>query len=540
MRFKLKNKQNTKSILFLQFNSNDNDSLLLYCVSNKVIFDTDMIGESIPYIKQKIKNVGSVFKISLQPNQEAEYYIKSVGNGQPMDLTASIFDESKLHEYQINMSFFKGAVYGIIFLIIIFNLSFYFITKEIIYMTFTLQVIFSVICTLYFDGYIYRYIFPNSGYWCRQTIAIAMCGAFLFSNKFITEFFNLKEIAPWTKNGFKYSSYIIFVILIISFYHPHGYNIFIISLALITSLVAALLCACVISFKKQNGQAYIFILLATISLIILGSVFQVYKLGFIQNTFYSFYSIHFTILTQSIFLALAIYDKFRKIKEDNALMQEKLVASLNEYSQNLITSIESERKRLASDIHDGLGQNLLSLRNIILKSQKNTTHSQAITNDLDTFLEITTCALDEARDMAYNLRPPILSTMGLSIAIKKLIEKISATSTLNISFSMPDDINQVVSKNNDINVYRIFQECFNNILKHAHADAVSVEIKLINKKLFIKIADDGIGYSQDIVENGQGIIGVKERVALLKGQINIKSTKGLGTAIEIIIPCQKQ
>ncbi len=540
LKFSLKSTVKDELALLLAFESMVNDSIFLYKVVNNKVVKTDILGENLPFSAKKIKYQMPIFEIDLLPNEQAQYYIKTTGNGQPMNLTAQLLNAEGFHAWDVRKMFFLGIVYGIMFLIFLLNFSFFLITKEKIYIVFSGQVAFSALCIIYFDGFVYQYIFPNDGYWANQTIAVAMCFTFMFSNRFVSDFFTLKNSLPWAYFTFRYANVLIISILLFSFVHPWGFNIFILTMTALTSLVALLLFVSILTIKRRGFTSYFFVLLGTLCLIIFGSVFQLFLIGLVSDIFYTHYAMHLAVVTQSVFLALAVNDKFRIIREENAYFQAKLVEALNQYSQNLMTNTEAERQRLAVDIHDGLGQNLLTIRNKILRTLKQKSISAAMQDTLHTLLDITTDTLDDARAMSYNLRPPILSTMGLTVAIQSLVEKVRSSSELIITLKMEQSIDGIVHKDLDINVYRILQESFNNALKHAYAS--EIDLKIIRKFTFLEILfqDNGIGYNQNQQIHGQGILGIKERVTLLGGTIDITTEAEAGTLLYIQIPISNQ
>ena len=539
LKFSLKNGSDKDLSLFLAFEVVMNDSLILYKIREGKIVEKTILGEVLPFSESKIEYQTPVFKINLKAHEKAQYFLKVAGTGQPISLTADLLNAEGFHQWDTQKMFFLGLVYGIMSLILILNFSFFVITREKIYLIFSAQVFFSLISILYFDGFIYQYIFPNNGYWANETIAITFCLTFVFSNTFITNFFNLKALAPLADQIFKYMTYTLFGVIALSFIHPFGFNFFIIFLAIVTSLVAGLLFISILKMKRLGVSSYFFILLATLSLIVFGTTFQLFMTGFIPEVFFTHYSMHYAVVFQSVFLALAVNDKFRIIREENTQIQIKLVEALNQYSQNLITNIEAERQRLAVDIHDGLGQNLLTIRNNILRTLKQKGISTKMQDTLDSLLDITTDTLEDTRAMSYNLRPPILNTMGLTVAIQSLVEKMRYSSSLKITLKMEQSVDNLIHKDLEINTYRILQESFNNVIKHAKAKKIDLSILQKKDLLEITFQDNGIGYDQNANIMGQGLLGIKERVALLKGTLNIISNENTGTSIFIKIPISK-
>ncbi|MCP9747390.1 7TM diverse intracellular signaling domain-containing protein [Lacihabitans sp. CS3-21] len=539
LKFSFDNSTQTEITKLLALESIVNEDVYLYKIVNQKVVETTVVGVNFPFSTRPIKYRTPVFEIKLSPNQQVDYYLKTIGNGQPRNLTGELLTAQGFYQWDVSKMFFLGIVYGILILIIVFNLSFFFITKEKIYIIFLLQVAFSTLAIAYFDGFVYQYIFPNSGYWSSQSIAVALCLTFICSNRFTSEFFNLKTLVPWAYKTFGFATYLIYALLAFSFVHPWGFNTFIVLMNALTSLVALLLFVSILAAKRQGFASYIFGLIATVCLIIFGSVFQLFLTGLLPDVFVTHYAMHIAVLTQSVLLALAVNDKFRIIREENTYYQEKLVEALNQYSQNLISSIEAERQRLAADIHDGLGQNLLTIRNKILRTLNQKSITDNMQETLNILLDITTETLDDTRSMAYNLRPPILSAMGLTVAIQVLVEKMRDSSKLKIALKMDESVDGVVPKELDINIYRILQESFNNVVKHSKATKIYLKIIRKAQSLEILFQDNGIGFNQNVGVNGQGIIGIKERVALLGGTINITSEIGAGTQILIQIPIVK-
>ena len=141
--------------------------------------------------------------------------------------------------------------------------------------------------------------------------------------------------------------------------------------------------------------------------------------------------------------------------------------------------------------------------------------------------------------MSYNLRPPILNAIGLTAAIQSLVDTMRASLDTDIVLTMAESVDGLVAKDLEINIYRILQESFNNASKHAHASNIDVTITQKTDCFDIAFQDNGVGYDQNTRINGQGILGIKERVALLKGTLTVTSNAESGTLLFITIPIQK-
>ena len=193
------------------------------------------------------------------------------------------------------------------------------------------------------------------------------------------------------------------------------------------------------------------------------------------------------------------------------------------YSQDLLQSQENERIRIAKDLHDGIGQKLLILKNKLKLSDNKNLLNETI---------------DEVRTISRDLYPFQLQELGITKAIEHTITQIDENTTLFISSEI-DNIDNLFEKEQEVNIYRIIQESLSNIIKHAKAEASKVSIKKLTNKVIISIKDNGVGFDFTDEYKTPNTLGLKtllERTKFLHGQMKIHSIKGDGTEIEFTFP----
>ena len=135
-----------------------------------------------------------------------------------------------------------------------------------------------------------------------------------------------------------------------------------------------------------------------------------------------------------------------------------------------------------------------------------------------------------------NLHPYQLTRLGLTKAIQSIINNVRGLSNIEFQSNI-DNIDDLFSKNSEINIYRILQEGINNVLKHSGAKNVNVSVSLVNDLVTLKVIDDGEGFDIEKIETkGFGMQNLAKRVSLLKGTIKIKSRIESGTKILVKIP----
>jgi len=212
------------------------------------------------------------------------------------------------------------------------------------------------------------------------------------------------------------------------------------------------------------------------------------------------------------------------------------------FSRQLITSEENLRKRIAAELHDSLGQRLVIIQNlalILLQSRNGGSGLKGAERErVEEISAEVSGAVCEVKEISYNLRPYRLDRLGLTAALRSMIEAASAASSTAF-FAEIDDIDGALPKEAEINFYRIVQECVNNILKHSEAAQASVRIGRTREGLTLTVRDNGKGFEHGSAQGGSlggfGLTGISERAQLLGGRAAIDSAPGQGTTITIEI-----
>lgn len=211
------------------------------------------------------------------------------------------------------------------------------------------------------------------------------------------------------------------------------------------------------------------------------------------------------------------------------------------FTQQLLLSQEAERKRIASELHDGLGQNLLVIKNRLNMLEAQASHWPDGVAQLAQISSNTSQALAEVREISHGLRPSAIEQVGLTHAIQWMIDQVSQTTDTRFSAEL-DNVDRLLTPDMEINLFRIAQEAINNVLKHAGASQVIITLKREEDQIALSVFDDGKGFDPDEHRNGNGsrpafgLTGLKERADLLGGTIHIHSAPAKGTRLSLAVP----
>ena len=232
-------------------------------------------------------------------------------------------------------------------------------------------------------------------------------------------------------------------------------------------------------------------------------------------------------------LANDITDKF--LAEENLQRSHE---ELRELASHLETIREAERTHMAREIHDELGQQLTGLKmDITWLGRKIQTEDEVIKTKLKETVELIDKTVITVRRIATELRPSILDDLGLVAAMEWQTEEFEKRSDIKASFiSNVSNIN--VTPEIATGIFRIFQESLTNVLRHSRATAVRSSFRAENDMLRLKIEDNGIGFRRSEIENKKtlGLLGMKERASLIKGNYEINGETGKGTSVIITVP----
>lgn len=225
----------------------------------------------------------------------------------------------------------------------------------------------------------------------------------------------------------------------------------------------------------------------------------------------------------------------RKAEREKRLVQEKLIKSesqIRNFATHLSNAIEEERAHIAREMHDELGQQLAAIKMDIsfLKKEKNIDETSKVR--IDTLIKSIDGTIQSMRKIATRLRPGILDTLGLAASIEWLGKEFEKKTSVKCIMDI-DHEGSNVEKKTAICFFRVCQETLTNIIKHANASSVSILLKENKGELLLKINDNGKGIIKKQLENpfSMGLIGMKERANIIKGELQITSEPGKGTTV---------
>ncbi|MFA5329975.1 MAG: 7TM diverse intracellular signaling domain-containing protein [Prolixibacteraceae bacterium] len=522
--FRLKNTTNEK--WFIEMGESYVDEIDMYAINDSdevQQIETGLFRKNNP---KAVKVNHYLFPLNLSINEEKMFLIRAKSTS-VLNLPLVVGTLQTHYEINHKKDFIFGLYFGLILALSIYNFFVFISIKDITYLFYVFYINFLGATVSWLKGYSPEFLnfLPPQVNHGNSNATLSILFLILFTHFFL----NIKTMAPQLKKveivffGF---NFIGLVINILGFYHIGFY--FVMLWVVLFSLPYVLGFG-IYAMKKGFRPAGFYIL--GFSVFALGDfIFMLNENAILPQNFLTHYSLQIGSSIEAMILSFALANKLNSFKLEKEQTQALALASANKFSKELIETQENERKRIAGELHDSVGQSLSLIKNKIALLAKGLDKR----NSLSELNDVVSNTIQEVRSISYGLRPFHLDILGLTQSIKSLVEDVAESSDTTFNMTV-ENIDHLFSKEAEIHIFRIIQECLNNISKHSKATQAIVKITHSDKYVRILIEDNGIGIDNYNGESGLGLRGIRERVNFLNGTIEIDNKEPTGTSIGISI-----
>jgi signal transduction histidine kinase len=423
-----------------------------------------------------------------------------------------------------------GVYFGMFLLIIIITILAYLVTFRRIYLWYILYVT-SVGLFIFNDiGLAHQYVYPWSGEigtFARIFLTYVTLLAFIL---FTRKYFDSSQNFPKIDRLFK-------ILTVFFLLHASIYAIFtswfqtnatIMLIVLYSVIVITILTAIWTSIRYLKVEKYgaMLFIVAFSFMIGGGLIFILTEFGVFSDIRFLFTPIQIGSVLEILFLSSGLAWQVRVVDRERVALQNRVNRLQNEKLRAYIEGTEKERVRISMDLHDGIGNKLANLKRTVAKGQESAEEVNNVIQDL----------IDETRRISHTLAPPVFSLIGIVSNITQFVHELNQNSKISYNFqhlSVPEHISDDVATQ----LYRIVQECVQNIEKHSNATRADIQLIGHEDILVLTIEDDGVGISDVFSnENGIGLGNIRRRVNHIGGQIELSSAINEGVQIIVTIP----
>lgn len=497
---------------------------------NSIIHITN-VGSALPYHDRPVLTNRTILPLNLVRKDTTTIYLRVRSNSiirVPLEISTLQYIYENSQENDIAHGFY----FGLIAALIIYNLFVFISIRERTYLYYVFYIFFVALNISYIKGHFLQFIvphFPQANH-SNYTGSLAFIFALLFTNSFL----NTKYYCPRLRK----SGWLIVLSCVATIALSLSGNLllgFKISWLIVGFFLAY---SNLVGFVvlRQRFKPARYYLMGFTALLVGIFIFMMKDMAILPENWFTEGAYQIGSGLEAIILSFALANKLNTFKREKEVTQADALAQATLFSQQLIGSQESERKRVAAELHDSLGQSLGMVKNKVLMIKRDSEKPELREKQVRDLEEMVTEAIQEVRNISYNLRPLHLELLGITQSLRSLLEDVVETGLIELETDI-QTFDNLLSKSNEMNVFRIVHECFNNILKHAQATAARIRISTENTMITIRIEDNGVGIGPAATgKGGFGMIGIRERLNILNGRIEILENKPSGTIINIQIP----
>jgi signal transduction histidine kinase len=235
-----------------------------------------------------------------------------------------------------------------------------------------------------------------------------------------------------------------------------------------------------------------------------------------------------------------VEEALRRTKADLESQVEQRTAALRQLSSRLLSLQDSERRRIARELHDSLGQYLVGLK-LNAHMLRQTPERDELWSEADRLVEQ---CISEVRTLSYLLHPPTMDAAGFASAARWYVEGYGQRSGLNVTLDAPTDLSRLPDAI-EVALFRVLQEALTNVHRHSGASAAEILVRQDAEQVVLEVKDNGHGIPQELLRHfhatgagtGVGIAGIRERVRELGGKLTLESNSS-GTLVQVAVPLE--
>jgi signal transduction histidine kinase len=503
------------------------DSIQLFVKrTNNRLEALPITGKFQKILNRDVKNTNFVFTVTLGENETVICYFYSV---RLFGGHAAIINVRSNDQFTANEIFFTNyfaIIVGMAVLAVMIGLVLYFFIRDRTYLLFSFYCLSNVLLLLADGGYIHSFInLPTFQLPIYNAVPIFFYFCLSTHTFFTILLLNLKlSSSSWFYNTGRYFAWgtlIAAILLLLPISVSVRWQLVYVSYFTIFFMDFYLSIAIVANLRKNNIVTY-FYLIGFLSSLVTTTVLLLANFGLVDNINQYTYLSYGMPLIETICMILGLGFHFSQTVAERYEAQLTLNKSQEDFTKQLFQNTEEERQRIAQNLHDGVGQDLVLLKKSIIPRS---TIIDSKVNEI----------LNHIRSISRDLHPVVLDKIGLKHTIEQHAEKLMENEQLLVSTDISYD--KQLSPSSELHLYRIIQEALNNTIKHANAQAAKVSITPFEKFLEVKIIDNGSGFDlQQMLQskNSFGLHSILERSKLLGTVAKITSTS-TGTIIEMRI-----
>ncbi len=468
-----------------------------YIVHKESILYERHSGQARPLSERDIVNRSFIFKTEYPCYETVHIYLR-LSSYSPVIIPELYLKKDVLLTGEIrNDSFLFGIFYGIMGILTVYHLLYFFISKETIYLYYILHVFTFTYMMSYLNGFSQVFLTPDSLYWNSRSVSIIAPWAMAVTIIFVYKYTSMGKHFPL----FRYAVYFLTVSFLIisagSSLEKEGLFRYLVIFSTVNILVPVVAFMALFSImKKDRMGVYLGI---SWSIFLSGIVVNTLKYeGLIPPHFWTYIMIQAGPVLDMLLLATGIHDRSSKLKEEKILAERRL---------------SEERESVSRDLHDAIGSEMIFFMNEIRELPEN---QRFIRIEKQKIINMLSRIRIQLGNIVYMMQQS--RDFRLSDEIKSHIKRLQSINQFTIDAAVSDE-DSAIDHLRTINIYKIFTEWMTNIIRHSRSDKVIIRYCIRKNNIILCIINNGIPFSWKGLPQGTGLAGISERTRLMNGKV---------------------
>ncbi len=503
------------------------DEIELFEVIKDSLINKRISGDHHPHSTREIDSPIFAFHLNIPQNQAQTLYL-SIKSEDTKQFTLHIYEE-ELFSNTLKREMFKWFFYfGMLFMMFAYNLLLYFSIRDIAYLYYVFYIASFGLLQFTIYGYGPQFLWGENIWFTNRATNFFSGGTTIFITLFTYNFLNIKFFYPKLKIAFTYLVVNGVLMLLTIFLKPSSTINYIIALVSLSNILFMIIIGILIFLKGyQPARYYMFawgILFLSLALFIL----NVSKI--LPDNSISYLILPAGGIIEVTMLSFGLGNRINTIQKEKTNAQKEVVKQLQ--------NNEEVRSRIARDLHDDLGSTLSSIR-ILSEFAENQTQTDPskVPNLLHRITNSTQKLQENLQDIVWTTQTKDNTIEELFIRIRQFGGEILEAKNINYHLKIDNSLNKIaISPNFQYDIFMIFKESINNIVKYANAENVVVNFNLKDNLIVLSIKDDGVGFDTELEKEGNGLKNMPRRAENIDGKVEISSKIGSGTTIILSMP----
>lgn len=513
----------------LEFGAPVLDRVELFRVGRGGAVVRHIAGDSVPFAERAIPTRRIAFVLPPEAGADTALFVRAAGVS-PINLSVRVRSAESFHESQLLQQMFAGAFFGVLAFAFAYNFFIFVAIRDRSYGYYVAYLAIVAALHLRLMGYTEELLWPGSASLANAVTPFLIAGVAVSAAQFQRVFLETARSHPRIDRSFRAVQIAALVALASLAAVDTRYVLqALLAVALATTLVSA---AAILAAFRAGFRPARYLLVSVVCLLPSYAVAVLAGLGAIEASFFTENANRMAVALEAVLFSFALADRIRILDAERRIVAEKLGATQRRMTETLIERQDEDRRRIAGELHDAVGQNLVVLRNRLLPLAE----GRAPAGGWRAVDEDTRAAIEQVRTLASALHPPELQGLGLAAALAAMLDRAVAGTAVTARCACAlDDAD--LSSEQRIHLYRIAQEAVTNALKHARARRIELGLRR-GSGIELAVADDGVGAPEEGAgaREGFGLSGMRERARLIGGAFSIAPRAGGGTVVTVRLP----